>query len=464
MIGTIEGEDVVATQAETHAGPPTAKPPRLRGGWPILGRVIDFKRNPVDLFVHAARTCGPVCGVPLLGNEIVLLSSPEAHEAFFRAPDDQLSQKEAYQFTVPVFGKGVAYDAEPEVLMEQIGFMVPALRDAAMRTYAPKMAEETERFTDAWGDSGELDVVESFKELTTYTSTRCLFGEEFRGQIGDDFAHQYEIAERGLNQIAFFWPNAPLPSFRARDKARAEIVKIIGKIVQARRESGERREDLLQALMDAQYSDGRHVTDEEIAGLILVVAFAGHHTSSQTAAWMAVELLRNPQQLPPILDELDDVLGDDGEVNFLSMRKCERLDRALRETLRMHPPLIILMRMVQYDFEVLGYRIPAGKMLMVSPGSSGLLETIWENPTRFDPDRFAGERGKAIHPYAWIPFGAGRHKCMGFQFAMLQLKSVFATLLRKYDFELAQDFYEPDYDALIVGPKRPAMIRYRRRT
>ncbi|MCA9771830.1 MAG: cytochrome P450 [Myxococcales bacterium] len=449
-----------ATTKRARAG---GKPPTLDGGLPWLGRMLDFRRNPIALLTEAYEKHGEIVGVPLVGNELIFLASPDLQEVFYRAPDDVVSQKEAYKFTVPVFGEGVCYDAEPEIMMEQIGFAIPALRDAAMRTYAPKLAEETRKFIADWGDEGEIDILDVMKELTTYSSSRCLLGEEFRDAIGAEFARLYDIVEKGVNQIAFFWPNAPLPSFRRRDEARGELGKLLRRVIDNRRAKGIRDNGILQAFMDAHYKSGRALTDDEITGLILVVMFAGHHTSSVTACWTGVELLRHPHTLKPVREELDRVFADGREVSFQTMRECERLEWAIKETLRLHPPLIMLMRKLLKDFEIGGYTIPAGGMLLASPAATGRLPTFFEDPHRFDPERFSEEREEEMHPYAWTPFGGGRHRCLGAVFAMLQIKTVWATLFLNYDFELVEAQYPPDYAAMVVGPKHPARFRYRRR-
>jgi sterol 14-demethylase len=424
--------------------------------------MADFRKDPIALLGEAYSEHGEVSSLTLLGNELVFLASPRGHEAFFRAPEDQLSQKEAYQFTVPAFGKGIAYDAEPDVMMEQIGFLLPALRDASMRTYAPKLAEEVLHFIAGWGESGELDLLDAMQELTTYSSSRCLLGQEFRSHLGKEFTDLYHIIEKGLNAVSFFWPNAPLPSFRRRDRARVEIGKLISRVVAERRRSPVRQDDMLQALIEAKYQDGRPLTDEEITGLLLVVVFAGHHTSSVTATWTGIELLRNPHTLAPIVAELHEVFANHQPVDVQAMRKCVKLEWAVKETLRLHPPLIMLMRKVLRDFEYDGFVVPRGKMLLVSPASSHRLSHVFPDPDMFVPERFGPGREEDKQPYAWIPFGGGKHRCMGAAFAMLQVKTVWATLLSRYEFRLL-GHYEPDYQAMVVGPKQPARVAYRRR-
>ncbi len=89
---------------------------------------------------------------------------------------------------------------------------------------------------------------------------------------------------------------------------------------------------------------------------------------------------------------------------------------------------------------------------------------VFKDPDKFDPDRFGPGREEDKRDYAYIPFGGGRHKCMGNAFALLQVKAILAVLLRHYEFELAGDPIGSDFHGLVVGPTEPMRLRYKRRT
>src|SRR5436305_6047896 len=150
--------------------------PRLGGGLPVLGRAIEFHKNPVALLRRGRQLHGEIFSFPMAGKTVHVLTEPRGNEAFFRAPDDQLSAREAYQFTVPMFGRGVAYDVTPELMDQQLGFVMPALRDARMQTYAQAMEEEAESFTAGWGERGEFDLAKAMNALTVFNACRCLIG------------------------------------------------------------------------------------------------------------------------------------------------------------------------------------------------------------------------------------------------------------------------------------------------
>jgi sterol 14-demethylase len=275
----------------------TRTPPRVSGGLPIVGHALEFARDLLHLLDRAQRERGEVAALKVFNKDIVLMSGPSAQEAMFRAPDEVLSPSEAYKMMVPVFGKDVVYDAPPERMNEQLGLLRPALQDKRMRSYGEIIAKETRAAVANWGERGEVDLVDFCAQLTNFTSTHCLIGREFREEMSDEFARVYYDLERGITPVVYIHPNLPLPSIRKRDKARVRLVEMIGEIVERRKRSGERGEDFLQTLMDAEYKSGQKLSDHEITGMLLAAMFAGHHTSSVTTAWTLLELLRHPDYL-----------------------------------------------------------------------------------------------------------------------------------------------------------------------
>lgn len=437
------------------------QPPLVSGALPLIGHGVEFARDCLGLLQRAYHEQGEVAGLKVFGKSIVLLSGPDAQEAMFRAPDEVLSPNEAYKMMTPVFGEGIVYDASPERMAEQLGMIRPALQDKRMRTYGEIVAEETRRAVAGWGERGEIDLVEFCAKLTNFTSTHCLIGREFREQMSEEFAQVYYDLERGITPAAYIHANLPLPSMRRRDRARARLVEMIGEIVQKRRASGHRGEDFLQTLMEAQYKTGEKLTDHEITGMLLASMFAGHHTSSVTTAWTLIELLRTPNYLDRMLAELHKVYPAGADVTFLSLRQIPLTEFAVKEALRLHPPLYILLRAALVDFEYDGYLLPKGTWLATSPYVSHRIPTVFTNPEAFDPDRFGPGREEDKRQFSYIAFGGGRHKCLGNAFAMLQVKTIFAILLRGFEFELLHDPVIPE-NGLVMGPKKPFRVRYRR--
>jgi sterol 14alpha-demethylase len=438
--------------------------PQLEGGLPFLGHAFQFWRNPVRLLQRGRDRFGDLFSFRLVGKQVYMMSGPKANEAFLRASDDQLSPRDAYRFTVPIFGKGIAYDAEPHVMDEQLGFVFPALRDERLQAYAAFMKDEAERYTANWADEGEIDLLAMTNELTVFIATRCLIGNEFRNKLTTEFARLYQDLEAGINLVAFYRPDFPLPAMRRRDRARAKMCNLISEIIGTRRRNCHGGEDFLEVLMNARYSDGSALNDDGITGMLLTLIFAGQHTSAVLTAWTGILLAQHPEYIARVRAEVDEVIGDGTEITLAQTRRLLVLERCIKEAERMHPPLIMLMRAIMRDFEYDGVWMPAGGLAMVSPAVSHRIPEVFTNPDKYDPERFAlGREEDRKSQYALIGFGGGKHRCIGSTFAYLQIKVIWTVLLRTFDFGLVGRDPLPDYSTFVVGPHRPCTLRYRRK-
>ena len=436
----------------------------LAGGLPWLGHALALRRDPVALLLDGRARLGDVFAITLAGTRVTVFLGPRAQGTFFQAPEGRLSAREVYRFTTPIFGRGVVYDTTPETMDEQMGFLYPALRDDRLRAYTRAMQDEVEAFADGWGDEGELDLAEAMNELTVFVASRCLVGEEFRRALTPDLAHLFHDLEGGINLLGFVNPWLPLvPAFRRRDRARARLDAMIRAALAERRARRERSGDFLDTLLEARYADSRGLSDEEIAGLLVATIFAGQHTSAVMATWTAVLLLEHPAYLARVLDEQRDVL--DGEaIGLEHLRRLVVLERAVKETERMHPPLVLLMRRIVEDVHDGDIVAPAGGLAMVSPAAAHRLPDVFAEPDRYDPDRFApGREEDRRARHALIGFGGGHHRCIGSAFAQQQIKIIWSVLVRRFELSLATREHRPDYATFVVGPRPPCRLRYRRR-
>lgn len=442
---------------------------RVSGGEDEHGHLEEFRTDPIGLMQRVRAECGDVGYFQLAGKKVILLTGAEANEFFFRAADEDLDQAQAYPFMTPIFGKGVVFDASPERRKEMLHNS--ALRGDHMKSHAATIEREVHRAIENWGTDGEIDLLDFFSELTIYTSTACLIGRKFRDQLDSRFADFYHQLERGTDPLCYVDPYLPIESFRIRDEARVGLVALVGEIMNQRianPPTDKSDRDMLDVLVSIRDEDGDlRFSADEVTGMFISLMFAGHHTSSGTSSWTLIELLRHPQIYAQVQQELDDLYADGQEVSFHALRQIPVLENVLKETLRLHPPLIILMRVAQGEFEVAGHAIDDGDFVAASPAISNRIPEDFPDPEAFDPGRYDKPREEdVIHRWTWIPFGAGRHRCVGAAFAAIQIKAIFSVLLREYEFEMAQppDSYRNDHSKMVVQLARPARVRYRRRT
>ncbi|KAG1331600.1 obtusifoliol 14-alpha demethylase [Cocos nucifera] len=445
--------------------PPTVK------ALPVIGGLLRFMKGPIVMIREEYKKLGSVFTVNVLNRRITFFIGPDVSAHFFKAPEAELSQQEVYQFNVPTFGPGVVFDVDYSVRQEQFRFFTEALRVTKLRSYVDQMVMEAEDYFSKWGESGTVDLKYELEHLIILTASRCLLGREVRDKLFDDVSALFHDLDNGMRPISVIFPYLPIPAHRRRDRARARIADIFSTIINSRKRSGRSEDDLLQCFIDSRYKDGRPTTEGEITGLLIAALFAGQHTSSITSTWTGAYLLRHKEYLSAALEEQKDILRRHGDkINHDILSEMDMLYRCIKEALRLHPPLIMLLRYSHSDFlvktkEGKEYDIPKGHIVATSPAFANRLPHIYKDPDSYDPDRFAPgrEEDKAAGAFSYISFGGGRHGCLGEPFAYLQIKAIWSHLLRNFEFELISPFPENDWNAMVVGVKGEVMVRYKRR-
>ena len=175
--------------------------PVVPGALPGIGHAHRFVRDPISFLDAAHGQLGEHFRFRLAGREVHALVSPGGHRAFFGAPDACLSQKEAYKFTVPIFGRGVAYDVDPPIFSAQIEKMRTLLQSRAMRYHVEICVEETRRFAATLGERGTFELRPVLDGLISRIFCRCFIGEDFEpvlDELAVLFDHLARLLQQGL--------------------------------------------------------------------------------------------------------------------------------------------------------------------------------------------------------------------------------------------------------------------------
>lgn len=436
--------------------------PPLLPGLPVLGNALEFQKDPVALFARGYQALGPVFTISLAGKKAVVLIGPDYNRFFFEQTDKILSMQEVYRFLIPMFGEHIFFVAGPEAYKEQRNIMLPAFSGQKMGAYIEAMRCETQDWLDSLGDSGQFGLPTEFEKLTMYIAARAFMGEDFRRQLGDEFAFLYRQLGEG---IEFLLPsNLPLPRFRRRDRAKAKLEAMIGEVIADRRAHPQAHDDFLQSFIESSYSDGSPAPRAVITSLVLGMVFAGHETTAGHACWGLIQLLQHPEYLAKVEEELQSVLGARSDIDLEKVRQLDRLEWALKEAERMRPVASLLMRYNSQPYEIGGYSVPEGWLSVVSPAVSHRLPEFFAEPDTYDPERFApGREEQRKHLYSLVGFGGGRHKCLGMNFAYHEMQVIFSLLIQRYHLALVDPDPQRDPKANTSRPKRPCWIQYQRR-
>ena len=299
------------------------------------------------------------------------------------------------------------------------------------------MQDEIERAVAPWRPGDRVDLYAWGRRLALRVAMRALFGfDPDRRRDGVDPAHEFERALGYYGRE--YWLQVlrgPGTPWAALTDARRRLDGLILAEIARRRRSGERGEDLLSLLLDAE-DDGGGLSDAHVRDEVMTLLFAGHDTTTATVAFLFHELARRPDVAGAIAAELD-ALGRPPGYQDLMGDGLPQLDRALDETLRLYPPAWIGPRRAVRTFAFAGVTVPEGAPVNYSSYVSHRLPDVWPDPEAFLPERFTPERRAALPKGAYVPFGGGSRQCIGMRFGQLEIKAIAARILREHRLELA---------------------------
>ena len=425
----------------------TAPTPPMIKGLPLLGSLLEWRRDHLTLFQRAYAEHGPVFGVKLGPQRGVLLIGPKYHEFYFREVDHRLSVPELYKFVVPMFGDVMMAATDPERRRRHVALLQSAFQGRRLERYVATMAAEVDEWLDGLGESGEFDLWNTLEPVVMRIAAAALMGPEIRARI-DEFRPLLVDLARGMEFI--LPPNLPLPRFVRRDQARRRLTEMLRPILAERRRHPDRHDDFLQTLVDDPELAAEG--DEVQVGMALCTIFTGYITTAAQACWTLALLLRHPGYLASIVGQSDDTVRD------------ARLTWAFKESLRLRPVMGFYARTNAVDIELDGFRLPRGWMTMLCPGVAHRLPEYFKEPDRYDPERFAPDRAEDRRsPHAMIGFSGGFYRCPGQAFGTHEVRMLLGGLLSRYDLQPLAADPPADLDLGVTRPRSPTPVRYRRR-
>jgi cytochrome P450 len=410
---------------------------------PLGGNLLDFQRDPIAYFTRVARTYGDIALFvrrPFYG---YLLSDPNSikdvlvtyNKRFTRTTNFHLWLKKG-------LGDGVLV-SNGDFHTRQRRLMQPAFHRVRIAGYAEIMTRHGTRVPEArWHSGDSVNIVPEMSRITLAIVSEALFGantEANAEQIGwaMDVSNDY-ISSRPMQLFSDLRHQLPLPSTLRFRKAQQILDSTIYSFIRERRSSGQRTGDLLSLLLDATDAegDGGGMDDQQLRDEASTLFAAGHETTAMALSWTWYVLSQNPDVEAQFYAELDKVLaGRAPALDDISRLPYTRM--VLTEAIRLYPPAWALGRVALDDYEVGGYTVPKGSVIIISPYVVHHDPRLYTDPERFDPQRWT-KAAEAKRPrFSFIAFGAGPHQCIGEQFAWMEGVLVLAAIGRHWKLRLA---------------------------
>lgn len=429
-------------------------------GLPALGSILDFKRDILRALRFGWETYGDLVRYRLGPVIVYGVSSPElagevlTNSAAFGklGPDNPLRL---------VLGEGLLTSSDHESWMRRRRMMQPSYTKQSVSSMYDTMTSCTEEMLEqlrAEHRSGDaLDVHQLMMRVTLDIVSRCMFSTHVRDTIGAispdamDIAVNYAFS-RLQNPFSppLSWPTSANRRFRTVMRG---LDTLMFRLIQERRHSTEHRQDLLDMLLAMRDADtGVGMTDKELRDEIITTFAAGHETTAITLTWALYLLSRHPQILHRLQAEVDQVLG--GRLPTLAdVQRMPYSVQVFEESLRLYPSAPLIPRLTTTTTNLAGYRVPAGSRILVNLFNIGRHRRHWPDPERFDPERFTTKAKKRLHRYAYIPFGAGPHLCIGKHFALMEAQLLLIALVQHYEFRHVPTHRVVDVASITLRPR-----------
>ncbi|AEF41655.1 P450 heme-thiolate protein [Hoyosella subflava DQS3-9A1] len=398
---------------------------------------------------------GPVSEMTFLGKRWTALIGPQACEVAFRNADKAFANGPGWgELVGPFFDRGLMLLDFAEHHQHR-RIMQGAFTRDRLRGYTGALQGPIRRTVEAWPQAERFEIYPAIKSATLDIATQVFMG-------GADLAGPAELA-RVNNAFtdcvqaatALVRRDIPGTKWRRALKGRRLLEDFLRRHV-ARRRAVE-GDDLFSVLCHLRDDDGEAFSDTDVVNHMIFLLMAAHDTSTSTATTMIQLLGQHPDwqercraealRLPdnPTLDDLDTAID---------------LDLAMREALRLVPPVPVVARYTVKDTQVLGVRVPAGRFVVVALHLNHHQTELWTEPSKFDPDRFAEPRREDTHHrHAWDPFGGGVHKCLGMFFAKAEVLSLMTHLLRTRRWHIDPNYRAPLSYTSLPYPKDGLPVR-----
>jgi cytochrome P450 len=429
-----------------------------------IPRTRRFANEPLEMLLESYERYGPVFTLRLFHSNVVFMLGPAAnhhmlvsHASNFRWRDGQ------FRDLIGLMGDGLlTIDGDFHRRSRMI--MLPAFHRENITASFDVIVQETTNALDGLSPGDELDLYAWTRKLAMRVAMRALFGLDPDGGR----ARAIDAASLFEEALGFYASDYFLRVLRMRgtpwwrmQKAARELDALIYSEVAERRASGQRGEDILSLLLDAQDEDGNTLNELQIRDEVMTLLFAGHDTTTSTISFMFYELARNPHVAARLVAEQDGPAGLRSVAGAAQLTSGElsELEMVLDETLRKYPPAWVGPRRAIESFEFGGHTIPARAFVNYCSWASHHLPDVFEDPEQFRPERFTPEAKAAMPKGAYVPFGGGSRTCIGMRFGQLEVRTIATLILQRFSLSLPDEFQLQIRQMPTISPKHGLPMR-----
>lgn len=432
------------------------KQPVPLAGFPVVGNLPQFARNPIGFLNRLQSELGDVAAFSLMGSRSVLVSHPQDVDRVLLETGKRYNNGKSGNMLAmkAILGNGLVA-SEGDFWRKQRKLMAPSFHHQSIKKYADLIVTCTQDLASTWRDGAERDVHDDMMQLTQRIIMKALFDVDVQdnaqkaSQAFDAMMHALGAEMRGIEAV--LPASIPTPS-RTKLKEGIEYVNnLLEGIIRQRRIDPQEKHDLLTMLMDARDDEGQPMSTQQLLDEIRTLYLAGHETTATTLSWAWLLLSQNPEKYTALQQEVATVLqgrtptAEDAQL----LPYCNAV---IKEALRIYPVAWVTRRMALEDVEIRGYHIEKGTFVFLSPWILHHDARWFDQPEEFQPERWLKDKTEQPAREAYIPFGGGPRICIGNGLAMMESVLVLATLLQNFTVNVLP---EQQVEVELAGTMRP---------
>lgn len=409
-------------------------------GLPVIGSLLDYHRDALGLFTQMAAH-GDLTTCSLMGQRLTLVNSPALVHSLLVEHGHKVQKSDEFMDAADLLvGHGLVTISEADHKRER-GLVASAFTPAATESYADLVNRIADLSQQSFKDNDEIVLGREMMRITLRIIGQILFGVDLEGasaRLWNTFTVALEAMHKQMSALIPLPVSVPTPGHLAYRRATADLDEIIFEVIKEHRQNLGQRDDLLARLLKAQSEDdGGFLTDKQIRDELNTMLIAGHETTANALAFTWSHIAHDPEIYARLRKEVTEVLGGRPATPAL-IKTMPYLNQIWSEALRLYPPVYVTDRQALAPFTLGGYEVAKGDLMVVCPYTLHRRAEVFEDPTRFDPDRFTPEKTASLPKGAYIPFGEGHRVCIGRWLATMEALLMICCWVQHFTFEPTQ--------------------------
>jgi cytochrome P450 len=420
--------------------------------------------DPLATLTRYARAYGDL--VCLSPGRIYLVNHPDYIQHVLQDHHDNYCKGPRYRVLEPLMGNGL-FVSDGAFWKRQRRLSAPAFDRRHIARYAKVIEVELAAMLERWAGPARagapVDLRQELIELTLTALLKTMFGGEAPAELGR-LAQAMLTMENSI-QLLNAANRFRLPAWLSTPKrrrfaaARRWVDGFLARTIERRRRDGRPGDDLISLLLFTRDPEtGEGMDDHQLHDELITFLNAGHEATADALIWALVLLGRHPEVAERLHLELATRLNQ-RQPRFEDLERLPYTQQVVQETLRWMPVAWIIARTAIGPDRLGGHPIPAGAFLLLSAYVVHRDPAWWDQPERFDPDRFTAERIAARPRYAFFPFGGGPRTCVGVNLAMMEVPLILASVCQAYRIELVPGQDIRPVPRVLLKPNRQVFAR-----